>query len=62
MAEQIVVCPYCMPGDQRGPNAAATGMVHLRTVRPRSDSRRSRFQVLLPQLPEGEAGCLIAKW
>jgi hypothetical protein len=39
-------------------NVAAAGMVHLRTVRARSDPGRPRFQVLLPQLPKSEASGL----
>lgn len=39
-------------------NVAAAGMVHLRTMWARSDPRRPRFQVLLPQLPKSEASGL----
>jgi hypothetical protein len=62
MAEADHTLSILHAGRSERANVAATRMVHLRTVRPRSDSQRSRFRVLLPQLPEGEAGCLIAKW
>jgi hypothetical protein len=55
MTERIVRCP----GRSERANVAATGMVHLRTVRPRSDPRRPRFQVLLPQLLKSEVSGLI---
>jgi hypothetical protein len=58
MAEQILCRPYCMVGDQSA-NVAATGMVHLRTVRPRGDSQRFRFQVFLSQLRKSKASGMI---
>jgi hypothetical protein len=51
MTEKVVCCPYCVLGYEFWPMLQRAGLVCLRTVWPRSDSGRSRFQVPLPQLP-----------